>query len=239
MTENENKCLFCGSACEINTVPTISTGKHYKCKCCGPYIIDDIYIQLHPHINDTENKFKMACVLNERRLKGFGGVALSDKTDKEKKVYGYPQISVDELLDGFPKKAGEFLNRTLLNLSRLVKLPFEKIELNLEPTGKYHVFSQHGEQADSFLKELENQGWISSYSDSNNWEFWAFALTTKTWEIADNVNSSEIDSKYAFVAMWFDESMNEYYKDGIKKAIEEAGYAPVRIDLKDFNDKIC
>jgi len=238
MSEDKN-CFFCGSECEIDTVPTIGTSKHYKCKCCGPYIIDSIYIQFHPHINDTENKFKMACVLNERRLKGFGGVALSDKTDKEKKVYGYPQISVDELLEEFPKKAGEFLNRALLNLSRLVKLPFEKIELNLEPTGKYHVFSQHGEQADSFLKELENQGWISSYSDSNNWEFWAFALTTKTWEIADNVNSSEIDSKYAFVAMWFDESMNDYYKDGIKKAIEDAGYVPRKIDLQEFNEKIC
>ena len=39
--------------------------------------------------------------------------------------------------------------------------------------------------------------------------------------------------------MWFDKSMNDYYKDGIKKAIEEAGYEPVRIDLQDFNNKIC
>jgi nucleoside 2-deoxyribosyltransferase len=39
--------------------------------------------------------------------------------------------------------------------------------------------------------------------------------------------------------MWFDESMNDYYKDGIKKAIEEAGYTAVRIDLKEFNNKIC
>ncbi len=46
-------------------------------------------------------------------------------------------------------------------------------------------------------------------------------------------------NKRAFVAMWFDESMNDYYKDGIKKAIEDAGYDPIRIDLKDFNEKIC
>ncbi len=39
--------------------------------------------------------------------------------------------------------------------------------------------------------------------------------------------------------MWFDESMKDYYKDGIKKAIEDADYVPVRIDLQDFNEKIC
>ena len=33
--------------------------------------------------------------------------------------------------------------------------------------------------------------------------------------------------------------MNDYYKDGVKKAIEQAGYVPVRVDLQDFNEKIC
>ncbi len=239
MSEDENKCLFCGSACEIDTVPNMHTVKDYRCKCCGIYLTDDRSFINHSNINDTENKFKMACVLNERRLKGFGGVALSNKTDKERKVCDYPIISVDELLDEFPKKAGEFLNRALLNLSRLVKLPFERNELDLEPTGKYHLFSQDGEQADSFLKELENQGWISSYSNTNNWDFWAFALTTKTWEMIENVTASETDSKCAFVAMWFDSTMKDFYEKGIKLAVEEAGYTAVRIDLKEFNNKIC
>ena len=41
-------------------------------------------------------------------------------------------------------------------------------------------------------------------------------------------------SRQAFVAMWFDDSMNDVYRDGIKPAIEDAGYEARRIDQKDF-----
>ena len=45
-------------------------------------------------------------------------------------------------------------------------------------------------------------------------------------------------SNQAFIAMWFDPSMDEAYEKGIQPAIEDAGYKPVRIDRKDHNNKI-
>ena len=42
----------------------------------------------------------------------------------------------------------------------------------------------------------------------------------------------------AFVAMWFDESMDEAYKQGIEPAIRKAGYESLRIDQKEHNNKI-
>ena len=54
--------------------------------------------------------------------------------------------------------------------------------------------------------------------------------------IGDQV--SNIDSTQAFVAMWFDESMKTVFEDGIKPAIEEAGYSPFRIDRKEHINKI-
>jgi len=232
MSEDEI-CFFCGSKCKI--VDGSNDVKRYECKCCGRYLLNQS--ELSYSVEETKNKFKIACILNERRLKGHGGIALSDKTDKEDKVCGYPQISVHDILDEFPKKASDFIVRALLNLSRLVKLPFDRIELSLEPVGKYNVFSQEG--ADSFLTELDRQGWISSSNDSNSWEFWAFTLTTKTWEMIDNFTAHEVDNKRVFVAMWFDKSMDDYYEKGIKQAIEDAGYMAVRIDVQDFNGKIC
>ena len=49
---------------------------------------------------------------------------------------------------------------------------------------------------------------------------------------------SNIDSTQAFVAMWFNECMDEAFEQGIKPAIEEAGYKPLRIDLKEHINKI-
>ena len=46
------------------------------------------------------------------------------------------------------------------------------------------------------------------------------------------------DSKQAFVAMWFVEEMDDAYWKGIKPAIEEVGYEPLRIDLKPDVKKI-
>ena len=46
------------------------------------------------------------------------------------------------------------------------------------------------------------------------------------------------DSAQAFVAMWFDDEMNDAYSNGIEPAIRDAGYRPVRIDQKPDVTKI-
>jgi nucleoside 2-deoxyribosyltransferase len=178
--------------------------------------------------------------LNERRLKKLGGIALNDKTDVKDKVLGFPRMSVDDVLNEFPSKASEFLNRTLLNLSRLRERPFDVIILTTMKAGdRLKLFTHDKGACDAFLRELEEQGFIRFNIATTTKEMGAFFLTIKFWEIVENLQRKEVDNKRAFVAMWFDESMNEYYKNGIKKALEEAGYLPVRIDLQDFNEKIC
>lgn len=46
------------------------------------------------------------------------------------------------------------------------------------------------------------------------------------------------DSRIGFVAMWFNESMEGIYCNGIKLAIERLGYESVRIDKQEHNDRI-
>ena len=41
-----------------------------------------------------------------------------------------------------------------------------------------------------------------------------------------------------FVAMWFDDSMKDASERGIKAAIEDAGYKPVRVDEEQFSEKV-
>jgi hypothetical protein len=179
-------------------------------------------------------------MLNERRLRRLGGVALSNKTDKERKVYGYPEVSVDDLLNEFPKNASDFLHRTLLNLSHLRDGPFDVIALSTaKPEHRLHFFLHDKTACDAFLRELEEQGFIRHNIATNTKETGAFFLTIKFWEIVDNLRREEVGNKRAFVAMRFHKSMDDYYENGIKKAVEEAGYIPVRIDLQDFNEKIC
>ena len=235
MSEDDN-CFFCNSTCKVNTLPSRSYSTKYYCSYCGEYLLDRRDAEILS--GQSDSKFKMACVLNERRLKGMGGIALSDKTDKVDKVCGYPQISVDDILDEFPKKASDFLNKALLNLSRLVERPFEGINLNME-IDYLHLFTPDQKGCYAFLRELAQQGFIRFNEVKAGIQFNFFFLTTKFWEIVENLQKTEVDNKRAFVAMWFDKSMNDYYSYGIKKAVEDAGYESIRIDLKDFNEKIC
>ena len=46
------------------------------------------------------------------------------------------------------------------------------------------------------------------------------------------------DSSQAFVAMWFDDSMEGVFENGIKPAIKAAGYEPLRVDRKPTLGKI-
>ena len=45
-------------------------------------------------------------------------------------------------------------------------------------------------------------------------------------------------TKQGFVAMWFDERLDEIYVEGFKHGIREAGYEPFRIDGKEHTNKI-
>ena len=237
--ENENKCIFCRSECEISRVPNIHSAHEYNCKYCGTYLLDEFLLQCDPLISDKNNKFKIACVLNERRLKGLLGIALSNKTDIENTVLGYSEISTKDILNEYPIKAGDFLNRMLLNLSRLIHQPFDAITLdfNRRPADSLHFYALDKIACEAILDELAAQGLIRC--ESNSIDIRTIYLTIKCWEIIENLQSNEIDNKKVFVAMWFNKTMNDYYEKGIKKAIEDAGYIPIRIDFQDFNEKIC
>lgn len=61
----------------------------------------------------------------------------------------------------------------------------------------------------------------------------------KVMELAVEANTHlESLQPQAFVAMWFDASMEEAYTEGIRPAIEDAGYASFRIDRKEHNNRI-
>jgi len=234
MAENEKKCFFCGYDSRADRLPERCYSTLYDCEYCGTYILDSKGFNI---LKKDENKFKMACVLNERRLKGFGGIALDDETKEEDLVCGYPRISVNELLAQFPQTAGEFLNRILLNLSRLAPQPFSEIPMNFKKPDNLYLFTKDTGECMTILKELFEQGLIRD--GNSTMQELRKILTLRSWEIIENLQNSAIDSKQAFVAMWFDSTMKDFYEKGIKPAVEEAGYTAVRIDLKEFNNKIC
>ena len=64
------------------------------------------------------------------------------------------------------------------------------------------------------------------------------ALEMSGFERVEELREVHPDSNQAFVAMWFDDELKPAYVDGVKRAIEGAGYRPCRVDNQQFTDKI-
>ena len=90
-------------------------------------------------------------------------------------------------------------------------------------------------EIDFFADYLVEQGWIESYDWRGHRE--------NRLTVAGHVRLAELETTYipsarAFIAMWFDDSMNEAWDHGIDPAVRDTGYEPVRIDRKEHLNRI-
>lgn len=87
----------------------------------------------------------------------------------------------------------------------------------------------------------EELGWLISAADKSGWlEIYNShtRLTPAEVKRLEELETKAVNSEQAFVAMWFDESVDEAYEEGIEPAIRDSGYRPIRIDKKEHNNKI-
>ena len=85
----------------------------------------------------------------------------------------------------------------------------------------------------TLLEYLGEKGWIKSSA-----EYKHNTLTVEGYARLAELEKANAESSRGFVAMWFDDSLKEAWKKGIKLGIKDAGYKPVRIDEQEHNDKI-
>jgi hypothetical protein len=81
------------------------------------------------------------------------------------------------------------------------------------------------------LSELTNRGFIGT-SNAGIW------LKLAGWERLEEIRKKGRLSNRAFVAMWFDKTMDDVYANAIKPAIRDAGYDPLRIDRHEHVNRI-
>jgi hypothetical protein len=68
---------------------------------------------------------------------------------------------------------------------------------------------------------------------------WLMRLTMRGWEKFAELKRQGAASSQAFVAMWFDDTTEEAWTNGLQKGIAASGYEPLRINLKEHVNKIC
>ena len=65
-----------------------------------------------------------------------------------------------------------------------------------------------------------------------------YKITPEGWAHLEEIKKMNADSLQCFVALWFDEQMQNIYDEYISRAITNAGYKPHKVDQREYNDKI-
>lgn len=234
------KCVFCGQQASYEGVPvtrvpdTMVIG--YVCKQCGSYVIDE-HLQKTLAAGRSDTPFRIACVLHEKRLRGITGVlGVFDDDMQEGELHQHLSHywRLSELLAEFPK-ATEMMDRSLMNLSRRVSHPMEPLLLN-EGEMQFYLFTPMS-SAFRLYEYLKQSGFVTQISVGA--DGYKFTISPDGWKRIDELARTRTELRQAFVAMWFVRETDEIWTKGIEPAVEDAGYDPRRIDIREHNNKIC
>ena len=94
--------------------------------------------------------------------------------------------------------------------------------------------SIEGEEVSYLLGYLQERTWIKRDLSG---AYWSCRVTVKGYSYLEEYRTAP-ESSQAFVAMWFDSSMDQVYTKGIRPAIKNTGYEPMRIDDTEHINKI-
>ncbi len=233
-----------------------------KCQICGDYIIP---YHLYGHLGCPEGtltfknnekyedaKKKMRVLAYELKLKGKDKYILVLESPPEELLLGeYRLLTFKEFFAAYPKHAYEYFDRALLNLSRSVKTPDERATASNE-LADLLLFGRHPYMS----KQLEEMGYIEFTGTLN--EF-SCIITAEGWQRIAELEETSTDSKQGFIAMRFSDheivkkekaddgseietkihwNESDIYSNGLYKGINDAGYAPSRIDEVEYNESI-
>ena len=217
MTSNTSRCSIWPEfeAEELRT-PTIH-GQHLKSnRTGGAYCIS---VEAGAMINalSDSRKARLTTWLVNQRLQGVTEPVVT------KEVLSYVDssspLSVHE-------RADRLLRFTAMQASNVG----DRVSILQDVDGAFAWSESTGwHEVDYFLDYLQAMGWLNGERFGNG----GFIGTVTVDGYAHLVDSAtNTTSTQAFVAMWFDRSMDDAYYQGIVPAIQRAGYNDLRIDKK-------
>ncbi len=157
----------------------------------------------------------------------------SRRRDKRRPLVTYDIVKQATLTDPLPVSVrAERLLRYLVGKANHVGHSFVTAEMVEDARALGWSESSEPGEVVYFLQYLMKQGWLEGSMNG-------YCTITVPGHAQVAEQARKTDSSQCFVAMWFDDSMDDVYEKGIKKAVEDCGYTPMKINEKQHFNKIC
>lgn len=218
MPNGERACSICGLDAQIQRVGD-RRAFQIECRRCGRYIITDILLAVMPRLEGNERSLLPYLSAYTRQSSARGFVAELDTDNWGDLADAHTKTSVSlkviKLLELIASRSSFPGNRP--RVDAILDYPL----IDAASDAELNYFLSHLEGLEYLMRDGVHH-----------------FLTVKGWERLEHIKGGGIAGR-CFVAMSFHESLHEAYEVGIRPAVVECGFDPIRIDLVHHNENIC
>ena len=205
-----------------------------RCATCGPFGIDSVVFPSCLQGKQSEF-YRLSAFAKQRQIDGRPSpvfAAVDQPTQDPQWVF----VNCVHVLDAPALSVAERLDCALLNLARMSEKPGVWLPLGEQITHPV-VYAEDDDVLHYLLVQLADAGVIETLPhDIGAYPPESIRLTVAGWNAVSDLQHARVGAhpERAFVAMWFDESLDDAYNNGIAPGIRVAGYLPRRMDRIDF-----
>lgn len=224
-----DKCTLCGGNCKETGDGWQDDLRTVCCLRCGEYAIDEGLLDLDTLDEFIRQRLHLVSAVT-RRMWGRGQrLRITRKLLQDRATFNAV------ILSQCPQGIQEKMNTILVNVADRSKCPGHCVTVVHDqeyPLG----YCKNGLEMGFLLRSLQEQRLVDLHGDFGRSDV---TLTADGWTKVEKLSRPNIDSRQAFVAMWFDRQLDPVYAEGIARLEQDTGFSMLRIDMKQFNDKIC
>jgi hypothetical protein len=228
MSLDNNICILCGN--EVKDYHRIAGTERYQAECdiCGKYISSS-FGNLGLNALPAEDKAMLTAYTRELFENNAPEPELDILAEQNQLniiIQSYKQKSINDKVENlirfFAKKTNYFGKEVIIDFFKDYPITYSNKLNEIE-----NIFFLCVD-----LNLIKN---VPGLSDNKQ----PASLTLQGWLKSEEIKESGTFSNKCFVAMSCDEGLRAIYENGIKRAVEEAGYRPIFIEREEHNEKIC
>ncbi|MPM38396.1 hypothetical protein SDC9_85025 [bioreactor metagenome] len=250
--KHDQRCPVCGSKAKVRDL-TERDAYYIECDDCGTFELNDMICS-----GDISEKYRLRSCLyyyfrqnkdafsTRKIVPQITDIEPGKEADLTRFYLVYlKEVSVQSLLQLFPQNISDRIAMIMVNLGNKVKYFGNtfSIEYNKDEPSYYPLFfldENYGAetiktQFDEMLRILKGHHLIAE--SNSNLSCYKYKLTLEGWALIEGYQKSKQNLPQGFTAMWFADEMKPA-QFAIAKIVQECGYMPLSIDLKEHNDQI-
>jgi nucleoside 2-deoxyribosyltransferase len=212
-------CFICNSQLDGDAFGQLVTGIRVNCKVCKPYTISERCLRaLHP--GKAHESHLISGAVRELNDRGVNVV-----------INNFDDVLASVVVPNGP----------LERIDRIVRYIYEHMDSydsTVKLIAQLDYSIAYAKHAREFGFLIDRASELRYMDRNNNGDEYTCQLTIAGWKHVSDLIRHDVKTNQAFVAMSFDETLRSIYFDAIKPAIEQSGYAPIRVDEAQYNEKI-